>query len=61
MEKERIEELLVKAFEHSIEVSKQATHNLINATKITSNELEEIGYEKENFPEMHEWAKKEEC
>ena len=53
MNKERIEELLINAFEWAINVSETATHDLIRATGITSDELEDIGYEKENFPDMH--------
>lgn len=53
---DRKEELLISAFEWAINVSEQATHDLIRATGITSEELSEIGYDKENFPQMHEWV-----
>ena len=49
----RKEELLVNALEWAINVSEQATHDLICATGITSEELSEIGYDEENFPQMH--------
>ena len=52
---DRKEELLINAFEWAINVSEQATHDLIRATGITSEELSEIGYDKENFPQMHKW------
>lgn len=56
MTKERIEELLINAFEGAINDSTRATIDLINVTGITSEELEELGYEKENFPDLHEMA-----
>lgn len=51
----RKEELLINALEWAVNVSEQATHDLIRATGITSEELSEIGYDKENFPQMHKW------
>ena len=56
MTKERTEELLINAFEGAINDSTRATIDLINVTGITSEELEELGYEKENFPDLHEMA-----
>ncbi len=56
MDKARIEELIINALEWAINVSEQATKDLIRAMEITSDELDEIGYDKENFPKMHEWA-----
>lgn len=53
MDKERLTELLIHAFEWAIEVSETTTHDLVRATGITSAELEEIGYEKDNFLSMH--------
>ena len=52
----RMEDLVINALEWAIEVGKQATEDLIHGMGITSAELEEIGYDKENFPEMHKWA-----
>lgn len=52
----RMEELLINALEWVIEIGDDATHDLIHNMNISSDELEEIGYEKENFPKMHEWA-----
>ena len=59
MDEERLQQLLINAIEWSIEVSEQQTHDQIRAMGITSEELEEIGYEKENFPQLHEWANEE--
>lgn len=59
MENSRAEELLVNAFEWAVNVSEQTTKDIIEATGITSEELETIGYDKDNFPDMHEWAKDE--
>ena len=53
MNENRLTELLINAFEWAIEVSETTTNDLIRATGITSAELEEIGYEKDNFPSMH--------
>lgn len=54
---DRQEELLINAFEWAINVSEQVTHDLIRATGITSDELSAIGYDKKNFPKLHEWIK----
>ena len=56
MKHKRYEELLINAFEWAINVSETTTKDLIRATGVISSELEELGYDKENFPEMHEWA-----
>lgn len=56
MTKERLENLLISAFEDAVNESEDATVNLIRATGITSSELEEIGYEKSNFVWMHDVA-----
>lgn len=56
MENERLETLLINAIEHAIDVSEQYTHDIIRAIGITSDELESIGYDKENFPMLHTWA-----
>lgn len=56
MTNERLEALLIWAFEHAIECSEQATKDLIRYTGIMPDELDAIGYDEENFPEMHEWA-----
>lgn len=52
----RLKELLINAIEWSIEVSEQHTHDLLRATRITSHELEIIGYDKENFENIHEFV-----
>ena len=57
IENRRMKELLINAIERAIDVSEQATHDIIRAMGITSDELDAIGYDKENFPNMHEWAK----
>lgn len=51
---ERLEECLINAIEWAIQVGEQATHDLIRGIGITSDELDAIGYDAENFPEMHE-------
>lgn len=54
----RYEELLINSLEHAINTSEQATKDLIRAMRIMPDELDEIGYDKENFPEMHKWVKR---
>lgn len=51
---ERLEEIAINALEWAIEVGEQTTTDLIRAMGITSDELDAIGYDKENFPSMHE-------
>ena len=53
---DRLESLLISAFDWASEISDTAIHDIIRATGITSVELEAIGYEEENFPELHEAA-----
>ena len=53
---DRTENLLIAAFEWAIEVSEQTTRDLVCATGILPEELAAIGYNKEDFPEMHKWA-----
>lgn len=53
MDENRLQELLINAFEWAINCSEQITRDLISATGITSEELDEIGYDKNNFPDMH--------
>ena len=57
MNKNRLEELLIQAFEWTVDCSEQMTTDLVAATGITCEELNEIGYDKDNFPKMHEYAK----
>lgn len=57
MDKERLEELLIKALEWTIDCSEQATRDLIVAIGITCEELNDIGYDEDNFPEMYEYVK----
>ena len=52
--RDRLEDMLIDAFEWAINVSEQVTEDLIRATGITSEELTSIGYDRENFPKMHE-------
>ena len=52
----REEELLINSIEHAIEVSKGYTRDLIRASGITPEELDAIGYDEVNFPELHAWA-----
>lgn len=59
IKEDRLENLLIKCFEWSIEVGGQHTEDLIRATGITSKELDAIGYPKDEFPELHKEA--EEC
>ena len=56
----RYEEMLINAIEHAINVSKTYTRDIIRAIGITPEELEEIGYDCVNFPELHAWANGEE-
>ena len=56
-ELDRYEELLINAIEWAVNVSEQLTEDLIRAMGITSDELSAIGYDKDNFPAMHVWAK----
>ena len=53
MENERLTDLLIQAFEYAINKSEQATEYLVIATGITDKELNELGYDEENFPSMH--------
>ena len=55
MKQERLEELLINTIEWAINVSEQITHDLLRASGIASEELTAIGYDKDNFPKMHEW------
>ena len=48
--------LVHNAIEWAIEVSDDTTHDLLRGMGVTSDELEELGYEKENFTEMHKWV-----
>jgi len=57
MDNNRTEELLINAIEWAINISEQATHDIIRAIGITSDELDTIGYDKENFHDMYEWTK----
>lgn len=56
MDNPRLMELITNVIEWGIEVSEDTTHDLLRGMGITSEELEEIGYEQENFPKMHEWV-----
>lgn len=51
---ERMEELIINALEWAITCGEQTTHDLIHGMSITSEELDNIGYEKENFSRMHQ-------
>lgn len=53
--KDRLETMLIAAIEHAVECSEQHTHDLLKAIGISSEELEAICYDKENYPKMHEW------
>lgn len=55
MTKARLEELLINIFEDAIDSSEEKTKELVSHSGITSKELESIGYERDNFPEMHTW------
>ena len=56
---DRLMHMVLDAIEWAIEVSDDTTHDLLRGMGITSDELEELGYEKEEFPEMHKWVKGE--
>lgn len=56
MDESRLIHLVLNAIEWAIEVSDDTTHDLLRGMGVTSDELEELGYEKENFPEMHKWV-----
>lgn len=49
----RLTEMLINAIEWGSDVSETVTHDLIRAIGITSDELETIGYDKQEFPLMH--------
>ena len=49
----RSEELIINMIEWAIDVSADTTRDLIRASGITSEELSAIGYDVENFPELH--------
>lgn len=51
---DRLLNMLINAFDWAFEVSEDAVHDLIRATGITSEELEDIGYERESFESMHQ-------
>ena len=53
MTNDRLEEMLITAIEHAVDVSEKYTCDLLRSIGITTEELEEIGYDKVNFPEMH--------
>ena len=53
MNNNRLEELLINVFEWAINVSEQLSLDMVKASGITSDELNDIGYEKENFPSLH--------
>ena len=54
---DRYETLIINALEWAINVSEQATCDLIRAMGITSEELSAIGYDEDNFPKMHGYTK----
>jgi hypothetical protein len=56
MTKTRLEDLCIAAIEWATEHSEDISHDLIRGMGITSDELEAIGYEKENFPSLHDAA-----
>ena len=53
MNNNRLEELLINVFEWAINVSEQLSLDMVKASGITSDELNDIGYEKENFPSLY--------
>ena len=53
MNNNRFEELLINVFEWAINVSEQLSLDMVKASGITSDELSDIGYEKENFPSLY--------
>ena len=53
MNNNRLEELLINIFEWAINVSEQLSLDMVKASGITSDELNDIGYEKENFSSLH--------
>lgn len=59
MKNNRMEELLINAIEWAIDCGGSHTHDLLRSMGITSKELEKIGYEKDNFHELHEWVTEE--
>ena len=48
---------LINAIEWAVNVGETATHDLLRAIAITSEDLEAIGYDRANFPKMHEMLK----
>lgn len=52
--RKRLEEITINAIEWAIEVGEQTTYDLILGMGITSDELDAIGYDKENFGSLHD-------
>ncbi len=52
----RLIEILINAIEWGSNVSETVAYDLIRAIGITSDELETIGYDKQEFPLMHDAA-----
>ena len=48
--------LVISAIEWSVNVSKQIIYDLLRGMGITSDMLEAIEYDKENYPDMHKWV-----
>lgn len=55
----RYEELIINALEWAINESESTTRNLIRGMGITPEELDAVGYDETNFPDMHRWALEE--
>lgn len=54
MKKSRLEELCINAIEWAVNHSENITHDLVRGMGITSDELEEIGYDRDNFESLHD-------
>ena len=54
----RYETLLINIFEGAINSKNEdSVRYLITDSGITSEELSVIGYDEDDFPQMHEWAR----
>jgi len=51
---ERLEECVINAIEWGLEVSDQVAHDLIRGMGITSDELYVLGYDENEFPNLHQ-------
>jgi len=51
---ERLEECVINAIEWGLEVSEQVACDLVGGMGITSDELDALGYDENEFPNLHQ-------